>query len=179
MAIQNSQPSSLNYIHPNNFTFRVKRLPDLNFTVQSINVPGISVGRVDQPNPIQGSPLQGDRLFFADLSVTFLVDENMENYKEIFTWMSRITNQSYKLPGNYHYSSIRDAQPASDEGLFSDISINILTSAKNPNIRLKFTEAFPIQLSDLIFDSQSDPSQFSKAQVVFTYRDYDFEVVGG
>ena len=46
MAIKNSQPSSLNYIHPNNFTFRVKRLPDLNFTVQSINVPGISVGRV-------------------------------------------------------------------------------------------------------------------------------------
>ena len=179
MAIKNSQPSSLNYIHPNNFTFRVKRLPDLNFTVQSINVPGISVGRVDQPNPIQGAPLQGDRLFFADLSVAFLVDENMENYREIFTWMSRVTNQSWKKSGPYSFDTLRKAKPADDEGVFSDISINILTSAKNPNIRLKFTDAFPIQLSDLLFDSQSDPSQFAKAQVVFTFRDYDFEIVGG
>jgi hypothetical protein len=56
--------------------------------------------------------------------------------------------------------------------------MTILTSAKNPNIRVTFTDAFPIQLSDLIFDSQADPSQFSKAQVVFTYRDYDFEIIG-
>ena len=146
--------------------------------MQSINVPGISVGRVDQPNPIQGSPLQGDRLFFADLSVSFLVDENMENYREIFTWMSRVTNQSWSKPGSYNYSTLTKSKPADDTGLFSDISINILTSAKNPNIRLKFTDAFPIQLSDLLFDSQSDPSQFAKAQVVFTYRDYDFEIVG-
>lgn len=177
MAVTESQPASLNYIQPNNFTFRIKRLPDLNFTIQSCNVPGISVGRVDQPNPVQGAPLQGDRMFFADLSVAFLVDENLRNYREIFTWMSRITNQSWH-PGSYHYKTLRDAQPGGDVGLFSDITMNILTSAKNPNIRLKFTDAFPIQLSDLIFDSQSDPSAFAKAQVVFTYKDYDFEVVG-
>ena len=55
--------------------------------------------------------------------------------------------------------------------------MNILTSAKNSNIRLQFTNAFPIQLSDLLFDSQLDPSQFAKAQVVFTYQDYSFEVL--
>jgi hypothetical protein len=93
--------------------------------------------------------------------------------------MSRVTNQSWKKSGPYSFDTLRKAKPADDEGIFSDISINILTSAKNPNIRLKFTDAFPIQLSDLLFDSQSDPSQFAKAQVVFTFRDYDFEIVGG
>lgn len=176
MAVKTSQPGSLNYIQPNNFTFRIKRLPDLNFTVQSCNVPGISVGRVDQPNPVKSAPLQGDRLFFADLSVAFLVDENLENYREIFKWMSSVTNQSWHA-GVHHYKNLRDAPRGNDAGLFSDITMNILTSAKNSNIRLQFTNAFPIQLSDLLFDSQSDPSQFAKAQVVFTYQDYSFEVL--
>jgi hypothetical protein len=177
MSIADSQPSSQNYIYPNNFNFRIKRLPNLNFTLQGANLPGISVGRIDQPNLIQNAPLQGDRLFFADLNITFLVDEDLKNYRELFTWMSKISNQSFKS-GSYLYKNLKDAQPGTDEGLFSDLTMTILTSAKNPNIRITFTDAFPIQLSDLIFDSQADPSQFSKAQVVFTYRDYDFEIIG-
>ena len=176
MSIKQSQPSSQNYIYPNNFTFRIKRLPDLNFTVQGANLPGVSIGRIDQPNPIKNAPLQGDRMFFGDLTVTFLVDENLENYREIFTWMSRVSNQGYRT-GPYLYKTLRDTKPGDDEGFYSDLTMNILTSAKNPNIRVSFTDAFPIQLSDLIFDSQADPSQFAKAQVVFTFRDYNMQVL--
>ena len=176
MSIKESQPSSQNYLYPNSFNFRIKRLPDLNFTVQSANLPGISVGRIDQPNPIKGAPLQGDRLFFADLSLAFLVDEDLNNYREIFAWMNKVSNQGFRT-GPYLYKTLKDSQPGNGEGFFSDVTLTILTSAKNPNIRVTFTDAFPIQLSDLIFDSQADPSQYMKAQVVFTYKDYDFKVI--
>lgn len=176
MGIVDSQPASQNYIYPNNFAFRIKRLPNLNFTLQGCNVPGISVGRIDQPNLIQNAPLQGDRLFFGDLNISFLVDEDLNNYREIFTWMNKISNQGFKA-GPYLYKDLKEAQAGSGEGFFSDLTMTILTSAKNPNIRVTFTDAFPIQLSDLIFDSQADPSQFAKAQVVFTYKDYDFEIL--
>lgn len=176
MSIGSSQPGSLNYVQPNNFVLKVKRLPNLNFTIQGCNVPGISVGRIDQPNPIQSAPLQGDRLFFADLAVTFMVDEDLNNYREIFTWMNSISNQSYDS-GPYLYKNLKNAQFGSGDKFFTDMSIDILTSSKNSNIRLEFTDAFPIQLSDLIFDTQADPTQFAKAQVVFTYKSYDFKVI--
>ena len=32
-------------------------------------------------------PVPGDKLCFGDLEITFLVDENLENYREIHGWM--------------------------------------------------------------------------------------------
>ena len=40
-----------------------------------------------QSTPIADIPLPSDTITFSDLEITFLVDENLENYREIHGWM--------------------------------------------------------------------------------------------
>lgn len=166
-----TQPTSTNFLYPNYFNFRIMKMPSVNFTLQSANVPGISVGRLDQPNPAHGAPLQGDRMFFGDFTATFLVLEDMSNYLEIWEWMAKITQHDRP----FSYKSLRDHEPGAGEGLYSDATLFIMNSAKKPVKNVQFTQMFPIQLSDLIFDTQSDGSQYIKAQCTFTYKDYRIE----
>lgn len=175
MPIANTQPTSTNYLAPNFFSFRMMRLPTTNFTLQSANLPGVSLGRLDHPNPAMASPLQGDRLFFADLTVTFIVTEDMQNYKDIWEWMAGIANHNT----SYTYGALKNNDQTTGESLKSDATLTILNSAKVPQHRIQFSDMFPIQLSDLMFDTQADGSQYIKAQCTMTYRDYSFDVVSG
>ena len=166
-----TQPTSTNYLMPNYFNFRIMKMPSVNFTLQSANVPGISAGRLDHANPAHGAPLQGDRMFFGDFTCTFLVLEDLSNYLEIWDWMAKITNHDRP----YKYSSLKNDEPGAGKGLFSDASLFILNSAKKPAKTVQFTQMYPIQLSDLLFDTQSDGSNYIKAQCTFTYKDYRIE----
>ena len=50
-----------------------------------------------------------------------------------------------------------------------------MNSAKKPIKQIQFTQMFPIQLSDLMFDTQADGSQYVKAQCTFSFKDYRIE----
>ena len=166
-----TQPTSTNYLYPNYFNFRLMKLPSTNFTLQSANVPGVSLGRLDQPNPAHGAPLQGDRMFFGDFAFSFLILEDMSNYIEIWEWMAQITNHDKQFP----YAGLRDQQAGAGNGLYSDATLFIMNSAKKPIKQIQFTQMFPIQLSDLMFDTQADGSQYVKAQCTFSFKDYRIE----
>lgn len=148
-------------------------MPTTNFTIQSCNIPGLSVGRLDHPNPAHNTPLQGDRAFFADFTFTFLVTEDLRNYKDIRDWMLDITNHD----SNHSYSKLFKSDPTLGEGLYSDATLTILNSKKNPRHRIQFKRMYPTQLSDILLDSQtnSDPV---KAQCTMTFKDYTIEDVG-
>ena len=45
------------------------------------------MGNAVQPTYLKDIPIPGDKMEFEDLSVRFLVDENLENYMEIQNWM--------------------------------------------------------------------------------------------
>ena len=40
--------------------------------------------------PLKDIPLLGDKLTYEDLTITFIVDENLENYIEMHTWLTAI-----------------------------------------------------------------------------------------
>ena len=42
---------------------------------------------LQQLHHLQTYHLPGDTISFSDLEITFLVDENLENYREIHGWM--------------------------------------------------------------------------------------------
>ena len=41
-------------------------------------------------NGFAAIPLMGDILAYEDLTITFIVDENLENYIEMHTWLTAI-----------------------------------------------------------------------------------------
>ena len=81
------EPSKSDYASPIQFRFKCTKLPLVEFFVQSANIPGINLGSATQTNPLYDIPLPGDKITYSALDMSFLVDENLNNYKEIHDWI--------------------------------------------------------------------------------------------
>ena len=77
------QPEQLDYASPTQFRFGIKQLPKVEFFTINANLPGIDGASVDFANPFNNIPIMGDKLTYADLTITFIVDEFLENYQSL------------------------------------------------------------------------------------------------
>ena len=185
------QPTSQDYASPTQFKFSILKLPKVEYFCTAVNIPGISLGSTNQPTPLKVIPQPGDTLTYDNLSMTFMVDENLENYQEIHGWLVGlgfprdhtefrnlissgsdrfpVANQSVSTePGKTKYGT-------TDQGpVFSDATLSILTSKNNPVTEIRFRDLFPITLSGLQYDQQANDVDYLTATVDFRYLIYDF-----
>ena len=84
-TVPQTQPQTNNYLANNRFQFFLKRCPNLTYFCQRANIPSISFGTSLQSTPTIG-PLKrpGTSYLLEDISLGFLIDENMKNWLEIF-----------------------------------------------------------------------------------------------
>ena len=186
------QPTSLDYASPTQFKFQITKLPKVEYFCTAVNIPGISIPSPTQPTPLADIPLPGDTISFEDLSVTFLVDENLENYREIHGWMYGIGFPISRTQFGALVDAGKDRFPTdgkdslkTDAGkvkygakplgpIFSDATLNVLTSKNNPNIEVRFSDVFPTALTGLDFNQQADDVNYLSATVTFKYKVYEF-----
>lgn len=169
MTAISNQPSNISFLSPLGFKFVIKKAPHVNFFVQSVNLPSVSLGEADVETPFSKIPFPGTKLTFGNLSVTFKIDEDMKNYLEMFNWMKELG-----FPDNFaQYQSIANRSIYTGDGVFSDITLLVTTSAMNPNIEITFFDCFPIDLSELSFDSTSADVDYLTATVTFANRRFD------
>lgn len=155
-----------NYLSPLEFELSIKRLPAVEFFVQRASIPGINMSFATQPAPFNNVFHSPDKLEYQELSITFIIDEKAHNYIEIFDWMHGLA-----FPQEYtQYRQLRDSR----EGLYSDIVLNIKNSAKKPNLRLQFLNAFPISLSEVMLDTTQPDIIYPEATVTFKYDSFKF-----
>jgi hypothetical protein len=81
------QPENRNFLSPTGFKFSLKRTPKVAFFCNSANIPELTLGIAVQPTYLKDIELPGDKLIFGDLTLRFLVDEDLKNYLEIQNWM--------------------------------------------------------------------------------------------
>ena len=186
------QPTKFDYASPTQFKFQLAKLPKVEYFTTACNIPGISLGTTLQPTPLADIPLPGDTLSFGDLEITFLVDENLENYREIHGWMygigfpkartqfaSLVEAGKDRFPTSGKDSLVTDAGKvkygATPLGpIFSDATLNVLSSKNNTNIEVRFNDVFPTTLSGLNFNQQADDVNYLSATVSFKYKIYEF-----
>lgn len=160
-------PDNVNLLSPLNFIFTIKKTPNINYHCQSVNIPGISMGNAEQPNPYVNVPVAGDHIIFGDLNIDFKVDEDLSNYLEIFNWMKGIgfpdSNEQY-ADLNSQYRGL---------GVLSDATCLILNSAKNPNVRVDYVDIFPISLSDIYLDSREVDVNVAIASATFKISSFN------
>ena len=190
------QPTKLDYASPTQFKFQIMKLPKVEYFTTACNIPGISLNATVQPTPLADIPLPGDTISFGDLEITFLVDENLENYREIHGWMygigfpkartqfaDLVANNKDRFPNSGKNSKITDAGKvkygADPLGpIFSDATLNVLTSKNNANIEVRFNNVFPVSLSSLDFNQQANDIDYLSATVSFKYKLYEFALKG-
>ena len=199
MTITNSytrQPTKLDYASPTQFKFQIIKLPKVEYFCTAANVPGINLGTAEQITPLKDIPLPGDRLQYDTLTIQFLVDENLENYREIHGWLTGVG-----FPKNYEqFQTLQGAStdrfPSTqntgtskeigeikkatqdDGGLYSDATLLILTSKNNANLEVRFRNIYPTSLSGLDYNQQAADVDYLTATVTFEYAIYEFATVG-
>ena len=188
----NRQPTKLDYADPTKFKFNIIKLPKVEYFCTAVNLTGVSLAdNYTQPTPFRDIPLPGEKLSYENLVMTFLVDENLENYQEIHGWL-----RGLGFPGGYaEFKTLLDAGvdrfPTSKNsvlgdagrskfaapnqgGLFSDATLTILTSKNNAVVEVRFSDVFPISLSGLQYTQQANDTDYLTATVTFNYKLYDF-----
>ena len=190
------QPTKLDYASPTQFRFSIIKLPKVEYFATAANIPGITLGQANQPTPLKDIPIPGDKLEYDNLNITFLVDENLENYREIHGWLTGLgfpkDNEQFrnlqnagsdrfpttKNTGlNKELGQIRKAVQ-DDGGLYSDATLFVLTSKNNANLEVRFRDLYPVSLSGLDYNQQETDIQYLTANVTFAYRIYEFATVG-
>ena len=128
--------TNVNLFSPNKFIVTIDRFPKINIFLQRINVPDIYLNPVFQmSNREVDIKRPGDKLNYGSLIISFLLDENLETFKELKDWLKRATEEDL-----------------SNDEIFSDITIVTLTNNSNKNRTFKFYNCFPSSLSNILVD---------------------------
>ena len=190
------QPSKLDYAAATQFKFNIFKLPKVEFFCTSVNIPGITLGETEQATPLKEIPIPGDKLTYATLNVDFLVDENLENYREIHGWLTGlgfprnhtqfetfINAGTDRFPSANATAQNRDVGRVKDSGFnvatsYSDAILTILSSKNNPVLEVRFRDLYPTSLSGLSYDQQASDTSYLTGSVGFSYLIYEFADVG-
>ena len=148
MASLVNQPKNMNPLADVQFKFDIAALPETSFFVQTASLPGISLTPMEIGLPQRtGLALNTGVIQYEELTITFLVDEYLKNWMEVYNWML----------GN----------PSETSGV-----LTILSSSMNPTMEAHFKQLFPISLSALEFDSTTADPTYQQASVSFKYTEY-------
>ena len=182
------QPSKLDYTSPTQFRFLINQLPKVEYFTTEANIPGITLGDIELATPLKNIPLMGDKLTYEDLNITFIVDENLENYIEMHTWLTAIgfpkdrkqfaefrsatSNVSTNTRGES--KDIGDVKASTPEiSMTSDAMLTILTNKNNPVVECRFRDVFPTSLSGLTYSQNQTDVEYLTATVNFKYQIYE------
>jgi len=173
MTALDNIPENKNFLSPLGFKFQIKKSPHLNFFVQNVNIPGITLAPPTSGNPFVRLSYPGDHIQYDDIMVSFKVDEDLQNYLEIHNWI-----RDLGFPNKFdEYRRIQKVAPTTGLGIRSDISLIILSSAKNPIYDVTFKDTFPVSLSSLIFDTTSNDVNYIEASATFRYTSFDINLI--
>lgn len=173
MPILSNQPDNINFLSPLGFRFTLARAPNLNFFVTDVNLPSLQLGFIEVPTPFKVLDFPGDRLDYGDLQVTFKVDEDFQNYFELYNWIVALG-----FPDQYsQYKRVAAADPGEKETVFSDGTLTIMNSGMVPNIEIKFQDLFPISLGDINFTTTDSDVNYVTNTAVFKYKYFTIEKI--
>ena len=167
-----NQIQNRNFLSPTGFQFSLSKEPKVSFFCTSARIPELSLQTTIQPSYLKDLDVPGEKLTYGDLSLRFLVDENMENYMAIHNWM---TGLGFSETTQDFVTLTTDEQGLKNQlkEQFSDGSLTILSSNYRANSVVKFKDMFPISLSSLEFDTSATDIQYFTAEATFKYTIYN------
>ena len=131
----------------------------------------------------------GDRLTYDNITIEFIVDEYLENYRSLHEWMTAIgfpkdrkqfsdfrANKSNTPSSTQGVSQdIGDVQPSTAaNALFSDAYLTLLSNKNNPILEVNFHNCYPVALGGLTYSQQETDVEYMTTSATFSYQIYEF-----
>jgi hypothetical protein len=179
------QPTNTNFATGSQFKFSILQLPQVDYFVNACNLPGINMGEAIFPTPFRNIPVLPDKLTYENLEITFIIDENLQNYRQLHDWMTAIafpkdreqfsafrTNNQDRVRSSGRQGSVRTTIP--DAGMYSDANLIILTNKNNPILEVRFSNVYPVALSAIQYTQDNTDTTPLTATATFQYGLYEF-----
>ena len=188
MVTLSRQPTKLDYASPTQFKFSINQLPKVEFFTVSANIPDLTLADVVIPTPFKPIRVLGQNLTYGNLNITFIVDEFLENYRELHEWLTGIgfpkdRKQFSEFRSNTANRGTASPTPVADVGkvgksipdasMFSDATLTILSNKNNPIVEVRFANMYPVSLGALEFTQQAGDVEYLTVQADFTYQIYE------
>lgn len=123
-----------NPLVPTHFKFSIETMEAVNYTGQGATLPGVSLGTIEYSTRETEIQLPGEKLVYSPLDITFIVDENMTNYAEMYNWMLRVSQTD-----DAHLSESKNA------------TLIIFDRSLSVSKEVLFTGCIPFSLSEMRF----------------------------
>ena len=183
------QPTVFDYATGTQWRLAFNRIPKTNWFCTAANIPGITLGEAQFPTPMSDMFVAGDKLTFETLNITFLVDEELQNYRELWDWIvgigSPVNHSQWETTLSKGDGAIRsfatpDADPRTkstyeESNLYSDATLIVYNSKNMAKVDVKFKNMFPTSLSSLEYSQDLTDVEYFKASATFRYLYYEFE----
>ena len=167
--------SNRNFLSPTGFKFTLKRSPAAAFFCNQANIPSMDLGVTVQPNYLRDIPTPGDKIEFGDLNIRFLVDEDLVNYMEIQKWIRGLgfPDSMKEFKDLEKEAVIQPSYANSGDNIYSDGTLQILSSNLVAKFNVNFKDLFPVSLSTITFDATDTDIEYFTADATFKYTIYD------
>ena len=165
----NKQIENRNFLSPIGFKFVLAKYPKVAYFAQTANIPSMNLGIQNQPTPFRSLPLEGF-MEYDPLTLSFLVDEDLENYLILHNWIRALgTPDSTTERKEFR---LKMQQLFGNNDLYADATLMVLNSNYNHNFDVVFEDLIPIGLNALEFNATVDGTEYAMAQVSFRYLAY-------
>ena len=172
-----NQITNRNFLSPAAFLFNITKVPKVSFFCSSASIPSISLETNTQPSYLKDIDVPGEKLDYENLTLRFLVDEDLKNYMAIHNWMTGLgfpeSTKDFKDEVTKPDTTIDMNQQ------YSDGSLIIQNSNFRTNAIVKFKDLFPVALTSLEFDTAVTDIQYFTAEANFKYLVYNIVAEDG
>ena len=149
---------NLNYLAPQGFKLSIVKFPKVAFLCQAVDIPGIRITDITIPNPFRDYSVAGTEVEFEDLTVRFMIDEDMSNYATLHKWIAK--------------TGLAERYDTDKDPIEGQIALEILSSNYRSNIQIEYDNAFPVALSPVTFDASETGVTYLTATATFKYTIY-------
>ena len=170
-----------NFLSPTGFKFALKRSPAAAFFCNQANIPSLDLGIAQQTSYLKDIDIPGDKIVFGDLTLRFLVDEDLFNYMEIQNWIRGLgyPEKLSQLKDLSEDGKIKSRFGQSGENIYSDATLQVLSNNLVPKFQVMFKDVFPYSLSTITFDATDTDIEYFTADVSFKYTIYNVQDMSG
>ena len=166
-----NQLTNRNFLSPAAFLFNITKIPKVSFFCTSASIPYIFFETTQQPTYLKDIDVPGEKLTYGDLTLRFLVDEDLKNYMAIHNWMTGLG-----FPESAGDFKAKTTKPDTSRDLnqqYSDGSLTIQNSNFRTSAVVRYKDLFPVNLTSLEFDTAVTDIQYFTAEATFKYLVYN------
>ena len=148
-----------NITQQNRFEMVFSVLPNVTYTLNEVNLPGINLNNPQSPTIFNTVWYEADSATFDQLNINFLIQEDFANYFELHDWM-----RAMSFPNSFE--DRKDLERFKGVDSYGFLTIN--NSYNRPLFRFHFDNIMPNTLTALNLQASMAEDLFASATFNFT-----------